>query len=75
MHGGGTSKFPHCRPVGLYNPVTKLYSVKLFYVPDKNKPRQVLIDAFNISGKDGGEPTKEEVYAKLIKKVEVEVPE
>lgn len=70
MHGGGTSNYPHCRPVGLYNPVDGTYNVKLFYVPYKNKPREVLIEAFSIQGATGGVPTKEEVYANLIGKVD-----
>ena len=70
MHGGGTSKYPYCRPVGLYNPKDDTYNVKLYYRPQKDKDREVLVDAFAIKSESGGEPTKEEVYEKLIEKVD-----
>ena len=46
MHGGKTSKFPHCRPQGLYNPKNKTWNVWLFWQPlPPNKPT-ILIESF-----------------------------
>jgi len=68
MHGGGTSFSPHCRPMGLYNPRTKAYSVKLFARPDGDDDAVEVVEAFTMETTT--EPTVEEVYAKLIEKVE-----
>jgi len=45
MHGGKTSKFPHCRPQGLYNPKNKTWNVRLFWQPLNPKPT-ILIESF-----------------------------
>lgn len=68
MHGGGTSNSPHCRPIGCYNPDTKKYSVKLFAKPTSYRSAVVVVEACTMETTT--EPTVEEVYAKLLEKVE-----
>lgn len=72
MHGGGTSLYPHCRPLGLYNTDLKQYKVKVECRPD-NKKAVALLDAFVIESDTGGEmPSKDHVYDTCIQKLKDE---
>lgn len=70
MHGGGTSKYPHCRPFGTYNSEEDAYKVRLLWVPDKDMKTKVLVDMFVVRSATGGEPTQQETYPALIAKVD-----
>lgn len=69
MHGGGTSRYPHCRPFGLYNPDLKQYKVKFSACPS-GKDMWLVEDFVIASPGDGVEPSKETVYAEIRKKLE-----
>ena len=67
MHGGGTSVYPHCRPLGLRGPGPNQWQVKLNYSPQNNGQWTTLITSFPIVSVT--EPTKEEVYDVLVEKL------
>ena len=67
MHGGGTSVYPHCRPLGLRGPKPREWEVKLNYDPQNKGQWVTLIEHYTIMSDT--EPTKEEVYKSLEEKL------